>query len=275
MFKEGNLDVFNYDTKLLGVLGENIIYTLSPYIHNYVFRKEGINAVYLAFDIKKEKFDKIFPALLDITYGLNVTIPYKEIVIDYLDALDESASLIGAVNTIMNKKGYNTDYIALVNLIRNKLPIKVKSCVIFGAGGAAKASAFALANLGCNEVYLANRSYDRALKLVEHLKEKTGVRGEVIKSCEILKEIDVLVNATPNPDFITDDCIMKANSVVEFIYKPVETSLIKRARKRTNLIINGIEILVLQALEAEKLWFNVSIDYNDVVSFLYARELIR
>jgi len=257
----------NYETKLLGVVGENISYTLSPAIHNFSFEKLGINAVYLAFDIKREDFDVIFNGLLKLAYGLNVTIPYKEEAIKYVKP-NKEVERIGALNTIFKGQGYNTDYLAVKSLVNEKGIEKIENCTIFGAGGASRATVFALADLGCS-INIINRSLERAEKLASELKEK-GIYVKINSSCD---NSDVIANSTPNSDFIPDECI-KGKLVIEFVYKPVSTSLIKRAESRGIKTINGLEILVRQAMEAEKIWFGKSLDDGEVVKYLYARELV-
>ena len=257
----------NYNTKLLGVVGENIPYTLSPAIHNFSFQRLGINAVYLAFDIKRDKFCQTFPGLLNIAYGLNITIPYKEESMKYVEVTEE-AKEIKAINTIYNGKGYNTDYLAVLNLIREKVD-RIDSCTVFGAGGAAKAAVFAVLKLGCR-VDIINRSRERAERLVKEFSNLGSI--SITSSC---KEADVLINTTPDPNFIPDECVNKTKKlVVEFVYKPVKTSLISRAEMNGLKIINGLEILVRQAIEAEKIWFGKSLDDIEVVNYLYARKLV-
>ena len=259
----------NYYTKLLGVAGENIPYTLSPSIHNYVFQKLEINAVYLVFDIKKEKFHATFPGLLNISYGLNITIPYKEEALRYVRP-EKEAEMIGAVNTIFEGKGYNTDYIALNTLIREKVDVnEIKVCTVFGAGGAARAVIYSLLNAGC-EVFVINRSTERA----ERLREEVSQKGFSIKIAGECPKSDVVVNTTPDPNFVSDECV-QGKLAIDFVYKPVKTSLIIRAEKRGINTINGIEILVEQALEADKIWFGKRLDRNEVMGYLYARQLVR
>ena len=257
----------NYETKILGVVGENIPYTLSPAIHNFSFQKLGINAVYLAFDIKREDFDVAFKGLLKLAYGLNVTIPYKEVALKYVKPSRE-VERIGALNTIFNGQGFNTDYLAIKSLVLEREVEKIENCTIFGAGGASRATIFALSDLGCS-INIINRSLERAEKLALELKEK-GISAKVSSSCD---NSDVIVNSTPNPDFVPDQCV-KGKLVIDFVYKPVLTSLIKRAEARGIKTINGLEILVRQAMEAEKIWFGKSLDDKEVVNYLYARKLV-
>ncbi|BDC19724.1 shikimate dehydrogenase [Acidianus sp. HS-5] len=261
----------DYSTKLFGIIGKNIPYTLSPAIHNYSFEKMGINAVYLAFDIKEEeKFKEIAKGLLEVSEGLNVTIPYKEKIIPLLDGLSKEAEEIGAVNTIFKKRGFNTDYLAVKSLVLEKGIGKVEKSLIFGAGGAAKAAAFALSSLG-SEIFIINRTVNKAQELSERLKEK-GYSAKVVPSCGF--DYDVVVNSTPTPSYIHEECV-KGKLAIEFVYSPLYTEFLKRASSKGLKTINGLEILVRQALEAQKIWLGKSLNDKEVVDFLYARKLIR
>ncbi|AWR97645.1 shikimate dehydrogenase [Acidianus sulfidivorans JP7] len=263
--------LIDYNTKLYGIIGNNISYTLSPAIHNFSFEKMQINAVYLAFDINQEKFERVIRGLLEIGEGFNVTIPYKEKIIHNLDDVDNISEMLGAVNTVYKLRGYNTDYKALVTLIKEKLGKEsIESAVIFGAGGAAKAAAFALASYG-SEIFIINRSLDRANKLVENL-NKNKYKAKVIQSCNGI-EYDVIVNATPNPLYIDKECI-KGKLAIDFVYHPIITEFLDNSIKKGLKVINGLEILIYQALEAQKIWFGKSLSYEEVVNYLYGRKLI-
>jgi len=259
----------NYSTKLTGVLGRNIQYTLSPIIHNYSFNKIGVNAVYLAFDVPEEKFNKVTQALIDLCVGLNVTIPYKEKITNFLDEVDEKARTIGAVNTISNGKGYNTDYVAVQSLVLEKLKsIDGYSCIIFGAGGAAKAVAFALGDLGCS-IFVHNRTPKRAELLVNML-NRNGIKAELVKE---YKSADIIVNAVPVQNFI-NPAYVSGILAIDLLYSPVNTEFLKLARLRGMKTINGIEVLIRQAMESEKLWFGKSLNDKEVMAYLNARKFI-
>ncbi|ACP46169.1 Shikimate dehydrogenase substrate binding domain protein [Sulfolobus islandicus Y.G.57.14] len=267
------LEEINYDTKLFGLIGKNIKYTLSPYIHNFSFTTLGINAVYLVFDLDEMKFNRIINGLLEIAEGLNVTIPYKEEVMKYLDNTDTYSTRIQAVNTIYKKGGYNTDYLAIKNLVRKKIGnMSGYECYVYGAGGAAKAAAFALSELGCSSISIVNRTNLRANELVELL-NKNGYNASIKENCNSTSNI-VVVNSTPNPSVVPENCIQKSELVIEFVYKPVETELIKNAKKYGIKYIDGLEILVNQAVEAEKIWFNKSVSDEKIIEYLYARKLV-
>ncbi len=259
-------------TKLYGVLGRGISYTLSPAIHNYIFMEVGYNAVYLAFDVPVEKIDVVGKALVEICEGLNVTIPYKEVIMKYLYSIDRSAEVVGAVNTVHRGRGYNTDYIALVNILRKYSNILRSSiCYIYGAGGASRAAAVALHSYGC-EIYVVNRSLERAKNMATYL-SRSGIDIHIHKDC--VKRADVVVNATPNPSVVPDKCLEGSRLVIEFVYIPVETTLVRRARTRGIEVIDGLTILVKQALEAHKIWLGIEFPEEKVLRYLYARKLIR
>ncbi|MDK6028092.1 shikimate dehydrogenase [Ignisphaera sp. 4213-co] len=260
-------------TKIFGVLGHNISYTLSPAIHNYIFMEIGYNAVYLVFDVPENKFDYVAKALIDICEGFNVTIPYKEKIIPYLTHLDKSAEIIGAVNTVYRGRGYNTDYIATKKLFEKyRHSLEKGICYIFGAGGAARAAAAALGEQGCS-IRIVNRSVDRALKMAKDLRKI--VNSIEVANTSTCEEAEVIVNATPDPSFIPDKCLHNnLKLVIEFVYRPVETLLVKKAIEKGIPVINGLEILVAQALEAQRIWLGIEFPFEKVVGYLHARKLI-
>jgi len=260
-------------TELFGLLGSGIAYTLSPAIHNYIFEKLGYNAIYYPFDVPKEKFERAVDALLELCKGLNVTIPYKEAVIPYLSSLDETAEKVGAVNTVHGRRGFNTDYIAVKRLAsRYRELVEGSSCYVFGAGGAAKAVAIALGELGCEKIVVVNRTREKAAEVVQRLRSM-GFSAE-IGNILCMERRAVVANATPNPDFVPNTCAEKAQLVIELVYRPLETSLVKRALRTGAKVVNGIEILVEQAVEAQKIWLGVDFPVEEVLGYLYARKLI-
>jgi shikimate dehydrogenase len=259
--------MIDQNTKLLGVVGQNISYTLSPAIHNFSFSNLEINAVYLSFDIKEDKFRRAVDGLVEVAKGLNFTIPYKEKVIELLDEVDKASEMLGAVNTTMGRKGYNTDFLAVKSLVQEKVnSLDEKVCLIYGAGGASRAAAFALAELGCS-LEIINRSKERAEEVADRVRSY-GYEAKVVEEC---REAYVTVNTTP--DWEKVPCNGSKLSI-EFVYKPLETTLIRASRNLGIDVINGIQILVRQAMEAEKIWFNSSLPDEKVLEYLYARKLI-
>lgn len=260
----------NANTKLFGLVGHNISYTLSPAIHNYIFQETRHNAIYLVFDLPEEKFERDIYAIIDLCEGINITIPYKEKVIEFLNDIDHNSERIGAINTIHRGRGYNTDYIAIKSLVNEKMgSIAGMICYIYGAGGAAKASAVALGDLGC-KLFIVNRSVERAVELVKRL-GRLGYEAYVRNTC--LDSVDIVVNATPNPSYVHDSCLT-AKLVVELVYTPIETILVRKAKNRGIKIINGIEVLVRQAIESQKIWNGIHFPEDKIIGYLYDRKFV-
>ncbi len=227
------------------IIGKNISYSLSPRIHNFIFERTGYKAAYLKFDLSEEKFSRVINSLLEFCNGMNITIPYKERILGYLEGLSDEAQRIGAVNTVKNKVGYNTDFLAMKQLALEKFGnLFGTRALIIGAGGAAKAAAFALGDLGC-KLIVSNRSKERAVELVERLC-KEGIDA-VSFDFNLLYQIrcDLVVNAIPVP---LNEELTRGKLVIDFFYKDTETSIMN------DHTISGIEILVRQALLAQQIW---------------------
>jgi shikimate dehydrogenase len=240
----------NTSTKLYGLIGMEINYSLSPFIHNYIFELINDNSIYLAFDVVEDKFENAFKGLLEIAKGLNITIPYKEKALKYLEELDTIAEKIGAVNTIYMKKGYNTDYLAIKQLVYEKVGrIDGMKCLVAGAGGAAKASSYALGDLG-GIIYILNRTRTRAENLVTKLK-RAGYDAYIVEN--LSNAYDLILNATPDSSYIPRKYI-GGLLVIDLVYKPVKTPLIMNAIDKGIKVINGLEVLIRQALIAQSIW---------------------
>jgi shikimate dehydrogenase len=237
-------------TKLYGLIGMGISYSLSPAIHNYIFKLISDNSVYLAFDVSEDKFESVFKGLLEISKGLNITIPYKERAMEYIKEYDSVAEKVGAINTVYLKKGYNTDYLAIKQLVYEKVGrIDGMKCLVAGAGGAAKASSYALGDLG-GIIYMMNRTKVRAENLVFRLR-KAGYDAYIAEKFDT--NYDIILNATPDPSYIPSKCV-GGILVIDLVYKPVKTKLIRTAMEKGIPVINGLEILIRQALIAQSIW---------------------
>jgi shikimate 5-dehydrogenase len=265
----------SYNTKLLGVVGYNIPYTLSPAIHNYSFSRLGLDAVYLAFDLSEPKFIRAIEGLMEVSHGLNFTIPYKEKIIPFLESLSEEAEMTGAVNTVFKGRGYNTDYTALKSLLLERMGGEVGGiCLVLGAGGSSRAVSFALASIGC-EVFVANRTFSRAQELASRLRSY-GFRASAFPLSEVQSvcgsEVSVVANTIPEPIAIELTCEPKL--LVDLVYKE-ETPLLSKAKRKGIKTIDGLEMLVKQAMESERIWFGVSLREEEVLRYLHARKLVR
>lgn len=244
-----------------GVIGYPIKHSLSPAMHNAAFRHLRMNALYLALEVRPDNVEDAIKGAKALGFkGLNVTIPFKESVLEYVEAKG-IARKIRAINTVdlRNMEGYNTDaYGALRALKENGVDVKGKSVLIVGAGGAARAIAFALAEEDAT-VVITNRTQERGLKLAEDVRKA----GECIfYPLDRVEEInvDIIVNATPLgmegfekklpvPESIIDDVV-----VFDTVYNPMNTPLISLAKRKGCKVIYGMDMLVYQGAESFRIW---------------------
>jgi len=266
-----------YNFKLLGIIGYPLKHTLSPIIHNSVIKRLKLKALYLPFEVKEENFSEAIKGFKVLNFlGFNVTIPYKIRVIPYLDELEDRAKEIGSVNTVVNKEGkligYNTDLYGIINpIVKKGWKIKGERVLLIGAGGAALSCIYALKYFNVKDLIIVNRSLDRALNLAKRAKD-LNFKVEVFELKEenlklALKEAKVLFNATPIGMFprseespIGNLDLKNVNYVFDMVYNPVDTKLIKKAKKEGKEVIYGYEMLIEQAKEAFKIWFNSEVD---------------
>lgn len=237
-----------------GLLGKNISYSFSKTYFSEKFKTENIQHSYENFDIISiESLPKIISETRDLK-GLNVTIPYKETVISYLDELDEDAEKIGAVNTIKvsedkKLKGFNTDHFGFQKSLEPFLPLQKKTALILGTGGASKAIAFALQNL------------DFKFRFVSRTKSpETLDYTDLDKS--IIEDNLLIINCTPLGTFPNiDDCppipyqyLTENHLLYDLIYNPAETAFLKHGKKRHAQTVNGLKMLEIQAERAWEIW---------------------
>ncbi|KUK11050.1 MAG: Shikimate dehydrogenase [Clostridia bacterium 41_269] len=263
-------------TRAIGLIGHPIEHSLSPIMQNAAINHCGLDFCYLAFNVLPENLEEAVKGMLSLGFvGFNVTIPYKEAVIKYIDELDENACLIGAVNTVVIKDGktygYNTDGKGfLESLKKDGVLYKGKKILIIGAGGAAKAVATALAVEGALKITIANRNLKRAWELAEHIKKigtesfAVGLNSDEVLRFE-LRQADIIVNATPvgmypntNMIPISDmSCINPEAVVCDLIYNPIQTLFLKTAREMGCKVIDGSGMLLYQGVEAFRLFTGI------------------
>lgn len=239
----------------LGLLGKNIEYSFSKAYFTEKFKMEHLPYTYENFDINSiSQFPKIIKSKPNIA-GLNVTIPYKEEVIGYLDDIETTAGEIGAVNTIKilnhgKLKGYNTDYYGFQKSIKPYLQSFHKKALILGTGGASKAVAYAL-NIMNIEFHYVSR------------KQKSGVSYTYDDlTLEILKKHHIIINCTPLGTFpevshhpnIPYEAINGSHLLYDLIYNPSETEFLRRGKLRGATICNGKDMLRFQAERAWEIW---------------------
>ncbi len=258
-------------TKLYAVIGDPISHSFSPEIHNRIFKELETDGMYISLRISPDELKNAIPFLRDNFQGFNVTIPHKEAIMPLLDELDDRARIYGAVNTVKVEggklKGYNTDGFGFMKSLEDlQLKVKNKNSLILGAGGAARVIAYELIVNGSN-VTLANRSEDKALKLKKDLEGTTGGNLKVVKLEDIMGDYDYIINTTPVGMSATSDLmpigeniLKNAKVVYDLIYNPSQTKLLKTANQYNATVINGFSMLFFQAVKAQEIWFNNSIN---------------
>jgi len=251
------------DTKtfLFGVIGDPVSHSLSPIMHNAAFSDIGYNAVYLAFHVTDLPSAIRGVKGLGIK-GLSVTIPHKVPIIDMLDEIDETAKKIGAVNTVANKNGklcgYNTDCLGAIHALREKTDIQNKNVVMIGAGGAARAIGFGISSEGGN-LTIVNILEDEGKTLSKIL----GVPYYHLSEFKKL-EYDILINTTPVGMFPETDKIpveptdlVPGKVVMDIIYNPLKTALLKECEKIGCSIIDGVSMFVHQGAAKFEIWTEI------------------
>ena len=258
-------------TKVCALIGDPVEHSLSPAMHNAAFKHLDLDYVYLAFKVRREELrDAVNGVKALKIHGLNVTKPLKVEITTLLDRLDESALNIGAVNTVLRAGdkliGYNTDCIGALEALREAgVNLEGMKAVILGAGGAARAVAFAVAPK-VRELVILNRTVTKAESLSRDLKRRLGVDvrfgglSEVEKE-EELKDADLLINATsvgmkPNENLspVSPNLLKPDLTVFDLVYNPVETKLLKDAKKVGAKVVDGLSMLLFQGAAAFSIW---------------------
>jgi len=268
-------------TKTLGIFGHPISHTLSPVMHNAVIKALGLDMAYLPFEVKPPNLKEAINGIKSLgIIGVSITIPHKESVIRFLDDISEEARLVGAVNTIVYKDrklvGYNTDGSGYMASLKEELGFNPKSkrIIIIGAGGAARGILAALATQKPKSITVANRTLSRAVSLIKAFKGKfRDTRFEAINLDDnMLKmsfnSVDLLINTTSvgmkqgKTLKIPLETLPKIAIVSDIIYNPLETLLLKKAKKFGLTTHGGLGMLVHQGARSFKLWTGMDAPMN-------------
>ncbi|MBU0727577.1 shikimate dehydrogenase [Patescibacteria group bacterium] len=264
--------------KVYGIVGHPVAKSLSPVMHNAAFKKEGIDAEYVLFDIDPDDPDNLanfcYETDLNNIAGFSVTMPYKEEMMVYMDHYDPLAKIVGSVNTVANEDsklvGYNTDATGAIEALREKIDIKERKILILGAGGAARAIAYSLKEFGA-EVYVYNRTKEKARALAMEFEL------EVIDFDKIpVGKFEIVINATPigSPPN-TEESLLHAEHlkgvyvVMDIITYPMKTQLLKEAEKAGAEIITGERMLLHQACGQFEIWFGKIAPIKEMELALY------
>jgi shikimate dehydrogenase len=267
-------------TRFLLLIGDPVEHSLSPVFQNAALRKEGIDAIYLAARVKPERLGIAVRGLSSIgCVGFNVTMPHKVRIVEFMDELDESAMAAGAVNTVKNVEGrlvgYNTDCKGVSEALARS-DIRDFRAAVLGAGGAARATCIGLESLGhVQSIVLINRTYETAVELAALLSKRglpvKAVRWDEMRS--VLKESDLLINTTSRgmyPDVedspVPKECLRPGMVVLDLVYYPWRTKLLRDAESAGSTTVTGLEVLVYQGAESFRIWFGREPDVELMMS---------
>jgi len=276
------------DTRVYALIGDPIKHSLSPLMQNLAFRLLGLDCIYLAFRVKPEELGWAIKGIRALgVSGFNVTVPHKVAVIPFLDEVDHSASDVGAVNTVTNRGGrlvgHNTDGSGTLAALSDEgVDLKDKKIVILGAGGAARAIAFATAH-AAGSLVIMNRTTSKAEELSSDLKQRYRKLIEARKlSNETLSEelvdAEVLINATSvgmsprkEESLVNRHMIRPKTTVFDIVYNPLETKLINEAKAAGAKTIGGAKMLVYQGALSFEIWTGIKAPVDEMLRAVIRR----
>lgn len=280
-------------TRVCGVMGNPVEHSMSPLMHNFYAQRTGVNLAYVPFKVENGQVgDAITGACGLNILGLNVTVPHKQRVMEFLVDIDEDARAIGAVNTLVRAeggyKGYNTDAAGLKRALESAgIRVEGENCILLGAGGAAKAAAYMLAKGGAKTIYILNRNADRARELADDI---NGLMGRPLASALSLEGYDAIpreiggylavqstsVGMHPNVDdvVIADRHFYELiHTGVDIVYTPARTRFMELVEEAGGQAVNGLDMLLYQGIIAYELWNpQVRVDEETICM---AREMIK
>ncbi|WP_138203088.1 shikimate dehydrogenase [Haloimpatiens lingqiaonensis] len=258
---------------LYGLLGEKLVHSLSPEIHEHIFKEKSINGYYEILELKKEEIKEVLNELDKLRFkGINVTIPYKVDIMQYVDEISKEAREIGAVNTVKfcNGKsiGYNTDYFGFKKVLKKwSIDVEGKNAVILGSGGAASMVYYCLLKEGVYNITIVTRNREAVNK------KGTFPRANIVEYKNLnqlkdeLRDEYIIVNTTPcgmYPNIeespVPREFLSNFKWAVDLIYNPKETVFLKYAREEGIKYVNGLYMLAAQAVAAEEIWNEIKIE---------------
>jgi shikimate dehydrogenase len=265
------------DKKILfGILGEKLDHSLSPLMFNHYFASLNLDICYESLSVTPKKLHQFFKEIhVSDIIGLNVTIPYKERVIPYLDELSWDARNIGAVNVIWNSgrrlEGFNTDYLGFLRTLKEYEAYELENAVVLGAGGAARSIIYALSKMNFKNIIFFSRDKKKIIRVLKNFPFIPQLKGRLWQEEDIGKEMsqaDTVINTTPvgmgslkTESPVDFDFSLKEKCLAyDLIYNPKVTEFLKKAQNKGAVIENGIRMLVYQALESLIIWKGEEID---------------
>ena len=263
-------------TRVCAVIGDPIEHSLSPCIHNAAFKHLGLDYIYVAFRVRRGMLRGAIEGMRSLgIHGLNVTMPHKIDVIQYLDRLDEYASMVRSVNTILNRDGligYNTDGVGALRSLRIHIKdLGDAKVIILGAGGASRSISFSIAQ-EAGELVILNRTVWKAKELAERISKATGKNvkwGGIDKIEDEIEDANIIINATSvgmhprsSESPVSVDLLRKDLIVFDLVYNPLETKLLKEAKYVGAKTIDGLTMLVNQGAASFEIWTGEKAPFN-------------
>ncbi|GAB6107102.1 shikimate dehydrogenase family protein [Fusibacter bizertensis] len=271
------------DSMQFGLLGETLKYSKSPQIHSSFYNMCQINARYSLLEVPLTSFGtEAMMAQLKALDGFNVTIPYKEAIIPFMEEIDPIARRIGAVNTVKKINdywiGYNTDYYGFLEsfkyeMAKHEITMQKSRAIILGSGGAAKMVVVALEDLGYNEIVIVSRNPEKIVTYFPNCRcvDYVWLNNETLSS-------DLLINCTPighksiqSSELIGNATLKKQAFVFDLNYSPIETELLIRANALGRSGCNGLYMLVAQALKTEEIWLEKTFDLECIAKSIFTK----
>ncbi len=255
-------------TEVYGIIGRPVDHSLSPVIHNGIFKRMGLNAVYLAFEVTDLREAVMGIRGLNIR-GISVTLPFKTKIIPLLDEVSGVAEKIGAVNTVSNQGGrligFNTDWSGAMKALEEKVDLRRKRVLLLGAGGAARAITYGLKENG-NTVIICNRSNDKGARLAREFDCLSRPWSSINEL-----EFDVLVNATSvgmhpcdGASPVRKETLFKGITVMDIVYSPFKTKLLQEAEEKGCQTIDGLAMLAHQGAAQFEIWTGRKPDIDQI-----------
>ncbi len=269
--------------KLFGLLGNPLGHSLSPLLHKYLLKKIGQEGQYRMFEIKENQLAETVNGMkTDGFLGFNVTIPYKQAIVRYLDEVDEEAHFIGAVNTVFFSKdrllGFNTDGQGFVAAMKNsEVDLDNCSAIVLGAGGAARAVTFNLIRHGAKKLFIFNRTEQSTKNLVKEVREtfqsvevdSGDLDAKAISS--VLGSFQLIINSTSLgmwPDISKTPYFFERGAsgqvAIDLVYNPLQTKFLKSAQEAGAKTVDGLDMFIFQGSASLKIWLGLenNIDFN-------------
>ena len=250
------------------VIGNPINHSLSPELHNFWIKKNNINAIYEKIKLEENELGDFINKLRnEEIHGINVTVPFKNKVIKYLDKLSLEVETTDSVNTIYKEGndiiGHNTDVAGFeLGLRHTKINVLHKAVLILGAGGVVPSIIYSLLSMGCKKIFLSNRTIEKAVIIKKKFNDV-----EILKWGEI-PDFDIIINATSvglNNDSLGLNFNVKDKIFYDVIYNPKETQFLKKAKENGNKIENGKFMFIYQANQSFSIWNKVIPKIDDEV----------